>query len=44
MQFDMVPSVMAEALAVSVIAAVLAGLYPAYKMSTVPPSIAMREE
>ena len=44
MQFNLVPSIMIEALLLSIFAALLAGLYPGYKMSTTSPVNALREE
>jgi putative ABC transport system permease protein len=44
MQFDIVPSIMLEALVISILAALLAGLYPGYKMSKSSPALALREE
>jgi putative ABC transport system permease protein len=38
------PSALAQAIAIAVIAALLAGLYPAYRMSRTPPALALREE
>jgi putative ABC transport system permease protein len=44
MQFEIIPSIMLEALVFAVVAAVLAGLYPGYKMSKSSPALALREE
>jgi putative ABC transport system permease protein len=44
MQFDLLPSIMIEALIVSLLAAFLAGVYPGYKMSKTSPINALREE
>jgi putative ABC transport system permease protein len=44
MQFDLLPSIMIEALIVSLVAAFLAGVYPGYKMSKTSPINALREE
>ncbi|MBK9228309.1 MAG: FtsX-like permease family protein [Ignavibacteria bacterium] len=44
MQFDLIPSIMIEAILLSLFAAILAGLYPAYKMSITSPANALREE
>ena len=44
MQFDLIPSIMIEAILLSLFAAILAGLYPAYKMSNTSPANALREE
>ena len=44
MQFDILPSIMIEAVIVSLIAAFLAGVYPGYIMSRTSPINALREE
>lgn len=44
MQFEVLPSIMIEAMILSLVAAVLAGIYPGYKMSKTSPAIALREE
>jgi putative ABC transport system permease protein len=44
MQFDFLPSIMIEAVLVSLLAAFLAGIYPGYKMSKTSPINALREE
>ncbi|MGE5497112.1 MAG: FtsX-like permease family protein [Syntrophothermus sp.] len=44
LQFSVVPGILLQAFAVSVTAAVIAGLYPALKMSKTPPAFALREE
>ncbi len=44
MQLDLAPSIMLEALLLSVVAATFAGLYPGYKMSKASPASALREE
>lgn len=44
MQFDVIPSIMIEAMLLSLLAAVLAGIYPGYKMSKSSPANALREE
>jgi putative ABC transport system permease protein len=44
MQFEILPSIMIEAMIVSLAAALLAGIYPGYKMSKTSPSNALREE
>jgi len=44
LQLDVPPSVLLQAVALALVAAVLAGLYPAYKMATTSPSVALREE
>jgi len=44
MQFEILPSIMIEAMIVSLAAALLAGIYPGYKMSKTSPANALREE
>ena len=44
MQFELLPSIMIEAMVLSVVAAILAGIYPGYKMSKTSPANALREE
>ena len=44
MQFELIPSIMLEALILSLVAALLAGIYPGYKMSRSSPALALREE
>ena len=44
MQFEFLPSIMMEAMALSIVAAILAGIYPGYKMSKTSPANALREE
>lgn len=44
MQFEILPGILAEALLLSLAAALLAGIYPAYKMSKTSPANALREE
>jgi putative ABC transport system permease protein len=44
MQFELVPSIMIEAVLLSLVAALLAGIYPGYKMSKSSPALALREE
>lgn len=44
MQFEILPSIMLEAMIVSLAAALLAGIYPGYKMSKTSPVNALREE
>ncbi len=44
MQFEILPGIMTEAMILSLSAAVLAGLYPGYKMSKTSPANALREE
>lgn len=43
-QFDWMPNLMIRAIFLALVAAILAGLYPAYKMSRTSPAIALREE
>ncbi len=42
--FELAPSTLLEAVALAVAAALLAGLYPAWKLSRTPPAAALREE
>jgi putative ABC transport system permease protein len=44
MQFEFLPSIMMGAMALSIVAAILAGIYPGYKMSKTSPANALREE
>jgi putative ABC transport system permease protein len=44
LQMSFQPAVLAQAVLLAVLAAVLAGLYPAWKMSRVSPAAALREE
>jgi ABC-type antimicrobial peptide transport system permease subunit len=44
MQFDLLPSIMIEAVIVSLAASFLAGIYPGLKMSKTSPINALREE
>lgn len=44
LQMEIAPSVLGAAVAVALTAAVLAGLYPAYRMARTPPARALREE
>lgn len=44
MQFNILPQIMLEAMLLSLAAAVLAGIYPGYKMSKTSPANALREE
>jgi putative ABC transport system permease protein len=44
MQFEVLPSIMIEAMIVSLAAALLAGIYPGIKMSKTSPANALREE
>ncbi len=42
--FTVSPAVLLQAVGLAVAAALIAGLYPAWRMSTTPPALAMREE
>ncbi len=42
--FHIIPEMMFEAIIISVIAALLAGIYPAYKMANTSPALALRQE
>lgn len=44
MQFDIIPSIILESFLLAIIASVIAGLYPAYKMSGTSPALALKEE
>ncbi|MFP4368514.1 MAG: FtsX-like permease family protein [Candidatus Kapaibacterium sp.] len=44
LQFEFIPELQLQALLLSVGAALLAGIYPGYKMSKTPPAMALREE
>lgn len=44
MQFEILPGILAEAMILALVAAVLAGIYPGYKMSRTSPVNALREE
>ncbi|MBS1517860.1 MAG: FtsX-like permease family protein [Bacteroidetes bacterium] len=44
MQFQVLPSILIEAMILSIFAALLAGIYPGYKMSKTSPANALREE
>lgn len=44
MQLSLEPDILLEALALAVVASVLAGIYPGYKISKISPSAALREE
>ena len=44
MQFEILPQIMLEAMFLSIVAALLAGLYPGIKMSRTSPANALREE
>ena len=42
--FSVSPAVLLQAVGLALVAALLAGVYPAWRMSTTPPALAMREE
>ncbi len=44
LELSLSPALFAQALAVALVAAVLAGVYPAFKMSRTSPALALREE
>jgi putative ABC transport system permease protein len=44
LQFSFRPEMQVEAIVLALVAAVIAGLYPAYKMSKTSPALALREE
>jgi putative ABC transport system permease protein len=44
LQLDVTPGVLGQALGLALVAAVLAGLYPAWKMARANPALALREE
>jgi putative ABC transport system permease protein len=44
LQFNIIPELLIEAIFVGIVSAILASVYPAYKMSRISPSIALREE
>ena len=44
LQLTMSPEILLEALTISVAAALLAGVYPAFKTSRLSPAVALREE
>jgi len=44
LQFEFSPEIILQALIVSVVSAVLAGIYPAYKMSRTNTAVLLREE
>jgi len=44
MQFQVDPSIVFQAVVLAVIAALLAGLYPAWRMARTPPSVVLRSE
>jgi putative ABC transport system permease protein len=43
-RMEVTPGVLLEALGLALIAALLAGLYPAWKMARTSPALALREE
>lgn len=44
LQFEVAPGILAQALVLALVAAVLAGLYPAWRMARTNPALALREE
>lgn len=44
LQMEIAPEVLIQAVGLAVVAAILAGLYPAHRMSRIPPAVALREE
>ena len=44
MQFELLPETFLQAMFLSIVAAVIAGIYPAYKMARTSPALALREE
>lgn len=44
LQFEVAPAILGQALALALVAALLAGLYPAWKMARTNPAMALREE
>ncbi|MDP4172525.1 MAG: FtsX-like permease family protein [Bacteroidota bacterium] len=44
LQYSLMPEVLVQALAIALLAALLAGFYPAYKMSRTSPALALRDE
>ncbi|HEX6290456.1 MAG TPA: FtsX-like permease family protein [Herpetosiphonaceae bacterium] len=44
LQITLTPGVFVQALVLALVAALLAGIYPAYRMSRTPPALALREE
>ncbi len=44
MQVSLDPAILAQGLLLALLAALLAGLYPAFKMARTPPALALREE
>jgi len=44
LQFNITPEILLQAVALALVAALLAGLYPSYKMAQANPADALREE
>jgi putative ABC transport system permease protein len=44
MSIDPSPSILLQGVALSLLAALLAGLYPAWRMATAPPAETLRDE
>jgi putative ABC transport system permease protein len=44
MQFEILPSVMLEGALLAILTALIAGIYPGYKMARTSPALALREE
>jgi putative ABC transport system permease protein len=44
MQFEILPSVMLEGALLAILTAIIAGIYPGYKMAKTSPALALREE
>ncbi|MBN2012824.1 ABC transporter permease [candidate division KSB1 bacterium] len=42
--FDIMPYLLVQAIGLAILAAVVAGLYPAYKLATISPAMALRDE
>ena len=43
-QFEFMPNFFLQAIVLAIVAAVLAGIYPAFKMARTSPALALREE
>ena len=44
LQFQFIPEIFLQAVVLAIVAALLAGLYPAFKMAKTSPALALREE
>ena len=44
LQIELAPEILVQAMAMAVVAALLAGLYPALRMARTSPALALREE